>query len=90
MINAQSIAVRIEQKLRAKGYAKMGDADLIRADPMAFMDTVLKHYEAISEENDKKAADFWEVYEQYKGYRLDDFGEDAAQEFATDIANLFV
>lgn len=89
MFNAQSIAVRIEHKLSAEGYAKLNDADAIRSDPMGFMDTVLKRYEKISEEHDRKAADFWDVYENYKGCKLDDFGEEMAQNFANDVADLF-
>lgn len=89
MFNFQSVAVRIERKLRAEGYADIGDADLIRADPMGYMDTVLNKYEKISEEHDRKAADFWEIYEHYKGCRLDEFGEEVANNFAADIVDLF-
>lgn len=89
MFNAQSIAVRIEHKLCAEGYAKTGDADSIRANPMAFMDTVLKRYEKTSEEHGEKAADFWEVYENYVGCRLDEFSEEVARNFAADVVDLF-
>ncbi len=89
MFNAQNTAVRIEWKLEAHGYAKMGDADAIRANPMGFMDTVLKRYEKISEEHDRKSADFWEVYKNYEGCTLDDFGEEMARNFANDVADLF-
>lgn len=89
MMNPQSYAVRIETKLRAVGYAEYGDADFIRANPMEFMDTVLSHYEKISPADEERATEFWEKYEHLKGQRLDDFGEDTAQEFVTDIVNLF-
>ena len=84
MFNAQNPAVRIERILREHGYAKQGDADLIRRDPMGFMDAVLKRYEKVSEENDGKAADFWETYECHVGDRLDDFGEEMARSFAAE------
>lgn len=89
MFNYQSIAVRIEHALQSRGYAKMGDADSIRSNPMEFMDTVLKRYEKISEEHDERSADFWEVYKNYEGRRLDEFGEEMARNFANDIVDLF-
>lgn len=90
MFNAQSIAVRIERKLHAKGYAQMQDAYAIRANPIAYMDAVLKRYEKLSEEHGRKAADFWEVYERFEGCKLDEFGEEMAQNFANDISALFI
>ena len=57
MFNYQYIAVRIEHTLQLHGYAKAGDADIIRSNPMAFMDTVLKQYEKASEEHDRKSAE---------------------------------
>ena len=89
MFNYQSIAVPIEHALQSHGCAAMGDADAIRSNPMAFMDAVLKRYEKISEENDKKSADFWEVYKNYEGRRLDEFGEEMAHNFANDVVDLF-
>ncbi len=89
MFNYQNIAVRIESILQLHGYAKTGDADAIRSNPMAFMDAVLKQYEKVSEENDGKAADLWETYECHVGDRLDDFGEEMARSFAADVADLF-
>mgnify|MGYP000292509845 CR=1 FL=1 len=89
MFNYQSIAVRIEHALQSHGYAKMGDADAIRSNPMAFMDTVLKRYEKMSEEHNEKSADFWEVYKNYEGRCLDEFGEEMARNFANDIVDLF-
>ena len=89
MFNYQSVAVRIEHTLHAHCYASLGDADAIRSNPMGFMDVVLKRYEKLSEENDERSADFWEKYEKYKDCRLDEFGEEVAQNFATDIVDLF-
>lgn len=89
MMNPQSYAVRIEQKLRTEGYAKLGDADSIRADPMTFMNNVLCRYERISKDNEERAANFWDMFEHFCGCRLDEFGEDAAREFTTAIVNLF-
>lgn len=89
MFNPQAYAVRIEHCLTAHGYATSGDADFIRRDPLGFMDAVLKIYEKISEENNLKAADFWDRYEKFKGDRLDDFGEESAKHFAEDVAELF-
>lgn len=89
MFNAQNFAIRIEHKLVAEGYAKSHDADAIRSNPMEFMDTVLKRYEKISDEHERKAADFWETYENYKGCKLDDFGEEMAKNFANDVVDLF-
>lgn len=89
MFNYQNIAVRIEHALQPHGYATMGDADAIRSNPMAFMDTVLKRYEKISEEHDERSADFWEVYKNYEGCRLDEFGEEMAKNFANDVIDLF-
>ena len=70
MFNYQYIAVRIEHTLQLHGYAKAGDADIIRSNPMAFMDAVLKQYEKASEEHDRKSADFWEVYKNYEAVAL--------------------
>ena len=89
MFNYQYIAVRIEHILQLHGYAKEGDADIIRSNPMAFMDAVLKQYEKASEEHDRKSADFWEVYKNYEGCRLDEFGDEMAQNFANDVVDLF-
>ncbi len=89
MFNYQYIAVRIEHTLQLHGYAKAGDADIIRSNPMAFMDAVLKQYEKASEEHDRKSADFWEVYKNYEGCRLDEFGDEMAQNFANDVVDLF-
>ena len=89
MFNAQNPAVRIERVLREHGYARAGDADSIRKDPMGYMDDVLKRYEKVSEENNERAADFWEIYGCHVGERLDDFGEEMARTFAADVVNLF-
>ena len=89
MFNYQYIAVRIEHTLQLHGYAKAGDADIVRSNPMAFMDAVLKQYEKASEEHDRKSADFWEVYKNYEGCRLDEFGDEMAQNFANDVVDLF-
>ena len=88
MFNYQNVAIRIEHALRSHGYASMGDADAIRSNPMDFMDAILKRYEKLSEENDGRSADFWEKYEKYKDCRLDEFGEEVAQNFAADIVDL--
>lgn len=89
MFNPQQYAVRIEHKLCAKGLAKSGDADLIRKDPMGFIDAVLKIYEKQSEEYELRSADFWDKYEEHKGSRLDEFGEESARLFAEDVVSLF-
>lgn len=89
MFNPQYLAVRIEHKLHAKGYVGLHAADQIRSDPMGVMDTVLRRYENLSEENDTRSADFWEKYEQYKGCRLDEFGEEVAEQFVKDVCALF-
>lgn len=89
MFNPQYLAVRIEHKLHAKGYVGLHTADQIRKDPMGVMNNVLKTYENLSAENDTRSADFWEKYEQYKGCRLDEFGEEAAEQFVNDVCALF-
>ena len=89
MFNPQSKAVRIEHKLHAKGYVGLHTADQIRKDPMGVMNDVLKTYENLSAENDTRSADFWEKYEQYKDCRLDEFGEEAAEQFVKDVYALF-
>ena len=89
MFNPQSQAVRIEHKLHARGYVGLHTAGQIRNDPMGVMDTVLRRYEKISEENDIRSADFWEKYERFKGCRLDEFGEEAAEQFVKDVYALF-
>lgn len=67
----------------------MGDADAIRSNPMAFMDTVLKRYEKISEKHDERSADFWEVYKNYEGCHLDEFGKEMAKNFTNNVIDLF-
>ena len=89
MNNPQSKAIVIEHFLTSKNYADLGDADAIRKDPIAFMDSVLKKYERISEENDKRSADFWDKYEQFKGKRLDEFDDDTVNQLILDIKCLF-
>lgn len=56
---------------------------------MGVMDAVLKVYENLSAENDTRSADFWEKYERFKGCRLDEFGEEAAEQFVNDVYALF-
>lgn len=89
MVNYQLLAVRIEHKLKAHGYAISGDADSIVRDPLGYMNIVLLRYEKQSERNEQKALDFWERYKSYKGHRFDEFDEEVAKKFANDISALF-
>lgn len=89
MYNPQFDAIDIETFLNSKGYAKLGDADSIRKNPLDYMDGVLKHYEKLSDRHDKRSADFWDKYERFKGKRLDDIGEATAKQMKSDIKALF-
>lgn len=88
MFNAQSQAVRIEMKLQECGWAKTGDADNIRKDPISFLGGVLPRFECTSDEVENASADFWDRWESYKGKRLDEFGEEQAREFTNELINL--
>lgn len=88
MFNAQNQAIRIEMKLRECDRATMGDADYIRNDPMGFLDKILPHFERTSDEAENASADFWDRWESYKGKRLDEFGEEQAREFVSEVIAL--
>jgi len=89
MFNPQTYAIRIEYILNKHSYAVSHDADLIRKNPLEFMDAVLKRYESVSPEREERAADFWDKYDSYEGMSLDQFGEETAAQFVEDIKALF-
>ena len=89
MFNPQANAVAIEMTLRNKNRAKMQDADFIRNDPLGYLDEVLAVYEKESEENEMRGADFWDKYEHLKGIKLDEWGEEQADQLVKDVRALF-
>ena len=89
MFNPQSFAVNIERILTKRGYATLGNAYLIAKDPIGYMDSVLKDYELMSEEHEKRSADFWDKYESYKGKSMGELGADLSQQLVKDIRKLF-